>query len=294
MKHLKYIDALDQHGHFGKAAAACFVSQPALSQQIKELEAIVDAPLVDRTSRQIQLTAQGREMADRARSVLLAVDELEDAVRASRDELTGTFRLGIIPTVAPYTLPRFVRAINERFPAVDIRPREATTSLLLADLMNNALDAAILALPVEQGTYEAVPLFEEPFVLVRPMGDAGQPVPNPAQLSQMRLLLLEEGHCFRDQALAFCELDGARPTVRMEGSSLSTLVQMVGANLGVTLIPRTAIPMETRGAEVCVDQFPEPAPVRQIGLVWRGGNPLSSHYRDVGETLEALKLGRSR
>lgn len=281
LKHLRYLDALARHGHFGRAAEACAISQPALSMQMRELEALVGAPLIERGARRIRLTALGETFVERGRDILRAVDELGGLARASRDPMTGPLRLGVIPTVAPYLLPGLMQALGARFPSIDLRPREAVTQKLVEDLNDGKLDAAIVALPVSEPALHEEPLFEEEFVLVRPVEDAHRPVPNPATLRAMRLLLLEEGHCFRDQALSFCKMESAVPRDLMEASSLSTLVQMVAAGIGVTLIPKMAVPVETRLGRVAVARLGPPHPTRRIGLVWRKTNPLGADLRRI-------------
>ena len=278
IKHLRYFDSLAQHRHFGRAAEACAISQPALSLQMKELEEILGASLVDRGSRQLRLTPLGEAFAARGRDILRAVDELSTLARASAGPLTGRLRIGVIPTVAPYLLPRVIQALGGRFPALELRPREAVTQKLVDDLREGRLDVAIVALPVSEPSLAETPLFEEDFVLVRPASDDGLPVPNPETLREMRLLLLEEGHCFRDQALSFCKIQPGVPREMMDSSSLSTLVQMVGAGIGVTLIPQMAVAIETRTAPVSVARLPDPRPFRTIGLVWRKTNPLRDQF----------------
>ncbi len=285
IRHLRYFEALAQHGHFGRAAEACAISQPALSLQMKELEQILGSPLIERGSRQIRLTALGKDFAARARDVLRAVDELANLARASMGTLTGELRIGVIPTVAPYLLPGVIQSLSARFPDLDLRPREAVTQKLVDDLIEGRLDLAIVALPVSEPSLTEHPLFSEEFMLVRAASDADKPVPNPETLGTMRLLLLEEGHCFRDQALSFCRLSASVPRDLMEGSSLSTLVQMVGAGIGVTLIPQMAVAVEARTAPVAVARLPAPRPSRTIGLVWRRTNPLSSRFEALGGIL---------
>lgn len=292
LKHLRYLDALARHGHFGRAAAACSISQPALSQQIKELEKMLGTPLVERTARQVRLTALGQEFVTRARDVLIRVSELEDLVRASRGRFAGRLRFGVIPTVAPYLLPQIMRAFAENFPGLELEVRETVTPSLIADLMDSRLDLAIVALPISEPTLEEAVIFEEDFVLVRAAAQADDPVPGPAGLRTMRLLLLEEGHCFRDQALSFCKYGKAQPRQVMEGNSLATLVQMVGAGMGVTLIPEMAIALETRAAGVSVARFPPPRPSRRIGLVWRRSNPLSDQLEQIATMLRDAELRR--
>lgn len=291
MKHLRYFEALARLGHFGRAAEDCAITQPALSMQIRELEEIVGAPLVERAARQIRLTALGEDFAARAREILRAVDELGDLARAARGSLAGRFRLGVIPTVAPYLLPRIIHALAETHPGLDPRPREAVTGKLVADLLAARLDAAIVALPVSEPALDEVALFDEEFVLVRPPADAGKPVPSAEKLREMRLLLLEEGHCFRDQALSFCKIPPSAPRALMEGSSLATLVQMVGAGIGVTLIPEMAVPVETRSAEVSIARLPEPRPRRTIGMVWRRSSPLADQLAGIAAIVHGVGCG---
>lgn len=285
MKHLRYFDALARHRHFGRAAEASSISQPALSLQMKELEGILGAPLVERGARQISLTRLGEEVAARARDVLRAVDELGALARASGGGLSGRLRLGVIPTVAPYLLPQVMRHLLAAYPELDLRPREAVTPKLVRDLSEGRLDLALVALPVSEPSLAETPLFDEEFLLVRNKGAAHLPVPPLTDLPAQPLLLLEEGHCFRDQAIAVCKLP-PRPTGEiMEGSSLTTLVQMVGAGIGVTLIPEMAAEVEMRSAPVVLHKLPEPRPKRTIGLVWRRSNPMANRYAGLAEGL---------
>jgi LysR family hydrogen peroxide-inducible transcriptional activator len=287
MKHLRYFDALARHRHFGRAAEASSISQPALSLQVKELEEILGAPLVERGARRISLTGLGEEVAARAGEVLRAVDELGALARASAGPLSGRLRLGVIPTVAPYLLPQVMRHLAQTYPDLDLRPREAVTPKLVRDLVEGRLDLALVALPISEPSFAETPLFDEEFLLVRNMGAAHLPVPPLADLPAQPLLLLEEGHCFRDQAIAVCKMP-SRPTGEiMEGSSLSTLVQMVGAGIGVTLIPEMAAEVEQRSAPVVLHRLPEPRPKRTIGLVWRRSNPLADRYAGLADSLRA-------
>ncbi len=292
MKHLRYFEALAQHRHFGRAAEACSISQPALSLQVKELEEIVGAPLVERGTRQIRLTGLGESFAARARVILRAVEELGDLARASHRPFSGQLRLGVIPTVAPYLLPSVINSLTQRYPALDLLPRESTTQRLIGELMNGRLDAAILALPVSEPALTAVSLFEEEFFLVRPQADADKPVPSAETLQDMRLLLLEEGHCFRDQAISFCKISVSPSHDLIEGNSLSTLVQMVGAGIGVTLIPEMAVPVETRSAPVSVVRLASPRPSRTIGMVWRKTNPLADELAQIAGVVRDAGTGK--
>jgi LysR family hydrogen peroxide-inducible transcriptional activator len=290
LKHLRYFEVLATHGHFRRAAEACAISQPALSLQMKELEDILGAPLIERSSRQVRLTGLGETFAERARTILRAVDELGSLARASGEPLSGQVRLGVIATVAPYLLPGAIKALGERFPDLDLRPREAITRRLIGDLMAGRLDAAVVALPVPEPGLAAETMFEEEFVLVRPQSAAGEAVPSAEALKQSRLLLLEEGHCFRDQALSFCKMG---PTVNgdiLEASSLTTLVQMVGAGIGMTLIPQIALPIEMRSAPVSVARLPVPRPSRTIGMVWRRSNPLGDQFITLAGVLREVAM----
>ncbi len=294
IKQLRYFDAVARHSHFGRAAAACAISQPALSMQIKELEAVLGAVLVERGARLVRLTRFGEDAARRVREILRSVDELGDFARASRDRLTGRLRIGMIPTIAPYLLPNVIASLNRTHPELDIHVREGLTSRLIEELAEGRLDTAILALPVSEPALAEIPLFAESFLLVRPAADAAAPVPGPAALREMKLLLLEEGHCFRDQALAFCDIESTQPREVMDASTLSTLVQMVGAGLGVTLIPEMAVALETRSAEVAVARFADPQPTRTVGMVWRKASPLVGPFLQLSEAVAAAVERKKR
>ncbi len=281
LKQLRYFDALARTAHFGRAAEACAISQPALSMQIKDLEDTLGAQLVERNARAIRLTPLGEELATRVRGILRAVDEIGDLARAADDRLVGRLRLGVIPTIAPYLLPRVMQRLAAEHPELDLYIRETVTSKLIAELGEGRLDAAIVALPVSEPSLAETALFSEEFVLVRPQAEAEAPVPSKEGLRAMRLLLLEEGHCFRDQALSFCDMQSAAPREMLDGSSLSTLVQMVGAGIGVTLLPDMALGVETRSADVAVQRFPAPRPARSVGMVWRKSTPLSAQLTQL-------------
>ncbi len=286
LRQLRYFTALARLRHFGRAADACAISQPALSMQIRELEVSLGTELFERGARQLRLTAFGEEFAGRVQDILRSVDELGDLARASRDGLVGRFRIGVIPTVAPYLLPSIIGRVTETNPDLDLHLRETITPKLVQELDEGKLDAAIVALPVSEPALTEVALFSEQFVLVRPLADSNKPVPDREGLREMRLLLLEEGHCFRDQALSFCNLTAAPPRELLDGSSLSTLVQMVGAGIGVTLIPEMAVPVETRSAAVAIARFRAPQPSRTIGMVWRRTSPLARQLVQIAETVQ--------
>jgi LysR family hydrogen peroxide-inducible transcriptional activator len=284
-KQLLYFDALANHCHFGRAAEACAISQPALSMQIKELEEALGGVLLERGARQVRLTRFGEEVTQRVREILRSVEELGDFARASQDQLVGRLRIGMIPTIAPYLLPTVIENLTRMHPELEIHVRETLTPKLIEELAEGRLDTAILALPVSEPSLTEAILFSENFLFVRPGEDEGTPVPSSEKLREMRLLLLEEGHCFRDQALSFCNMQSSSPREVLDASSLSTLVQMVGAGIGVTLIPEMAVAVETRSAPVSVVRFKNPQPSRTIGMVWRKTSPLARQLRQISEVV---------
>ncbi len=286
-KQLRYFEALARHGHFGRAAEDCAISQPALSMQIKALEDELGAELFERGGRQVRLTSFGEEVMLRSSGILRAVDELEDYARASRDGLAGRLRIGVIPTVAPYLLPTLIGDLTRLHGGLDLHLRETLTPKLVQELNEGRLDMAIVALPVSEPSLTEVALFTESFVLVRPREDEGKPTPDREDLREMRLLLLEEGHCFRDQALSFCSTKptAAQPRDLLDASSLTTLVRMVDAGLGVTLLPEMAVRTETRSVSVSVARFDDPQPSRTIGMVWRKTNPLAKQFAQISEVV---------
>ena len=285
LKQFRYFEALARHGHFGRAAEASAITQPALSMQIKELEDTLGAQLFERGARQVRLTPLGSELAVRVRDILRSVDEIGDLARASDDRLVGRMRIGVIPTIAPYLLPRVIQSLGKQHPDLDIYMRETVTPKLIQELTEGRLDTAIVALPVSEPSLSEVALFDEDFVLVRPEADKDAAIPNKEKLREMRLLLLEEGHCFRDQALSFCDMGTSQPREMLDGSSLSTLVQMVSSGIGVTLLPEMALPVETRSADVSVHRFPKPQPSRTIGMVWRKSTPLAGQLQQVANVV---------
>src|SRR5579872_5966918 len=292
LRQLRYFDALARHGHFGRAAEACAISQPALSMQIKEMEEALGGVLLERGARQVTLTKFGEELLSRVREILRSVEELGDFARASRDRLAGRLRVGMIPTIAPYLLPRVIENLARLHPELDIHVRETLTPRLIKEIAEGRLDTAIVALPVSEPSLTEIALFKENFLLVRPGEQDGTPVPSRETLREMKLLLLEEGHCFRDQALSFCNMQ-APPREVLDASSLSTLVQMVGAGIGVTLIPEMAVAVETRSASVSVARFKNPQPSRTIGMVWRKTSPLARQLAQISEVV-CLAAGKTR
>ena len=281
LQQLAYLVALADAGHFGRAAAASHVSQPALSAQIRELERRLGTPLVERLGRGIRFTPAGEAVVERARRLIRDVDELIEEVGAAEGELAGRLVLGVIPTVAPYVLGALVPTLVNRFPAADVRLEELRTETLVAQLRDGRIDLALCALPVDGDDLRHAVLAEDPFLLAVPEGHALARGRGPVSidvLSEQRVLLLEDGHCLRDQALAVCDVAGTHPA-DARATSLPTLVQMVAAGGGVTLLPATAAGVEARpGNGIAIRRFREPVH-RTLGFVWRGSSPRGAGLR---------------
>lgn len=269
---LRALVAVADHRHFGRAAGALHVSQPTLSSSVAALERTLGVQLVERTTRSVLLTTTGEEIVRRARGVLGAVDDIGELAVRAREPLAGDISLGVIPTVAPYLLPRLLPALREGLPDTRLRLREAQTATLLAELRGGGLDLALLALPNDEPGVVEIPLYDEEFVLVTPDEHplaGGCAVPT-AALAGQDLLLLEDGHCFRAQALDVCQEAGARERSALRAASLSTIVQMVAGGLGLTLLPAGAVGVEVgEGRGLAVATFRRPAPHRRIGLAHR-------------------------
>ena len=284
LKQLRYLGALAEHRHFGRAATACAVTQPALSMQIRELEKDLGVDLVERRPGDVILTEVGAEVARRAEHLLAAARDLSDFARHSGRVLSGRLRLGVIPTLAPYMLPQILPALQARFPHARVELRETQTRNLTDELARGALDAVLLALPLEDGDFETQMLFDDPFLLAVPAAEAraARAMIEQRSIDPRRLILLEEGHCLRDQALAFCgariETTSSPGTSGLGATSLATVMQMVANGYGVTLLPRIALPVEARDARVKVLRFRAPAPARQIGLAWRRTSPRKADF----------------
>ena len=299
LKQLRYLTALAEYRHFGKAAEACAVTQPALSMQIRELEKDLGADLVERRPGEVILTATGVEVTRRAESVLAAARDLTDYARHSGRLLTGQLSLGVIPTLAPYVLPRVLPELQRRHAGLRIDLRETQTRNLLDELARGSLDAALLALPIAESDFETLALFDDPFLLAVPATDRRNVRAriDPRDIDRRRLILLEEGHCLRDQALAFCgpRIEAASG---LGATSLATVMQMVANGYGITLLPRVALPVEVRDERVKVLRFRNPEPSRQIGLAWRRTSPRKADFTVLGkiitETLGVPGLARGR
>jgi LysR family hydrogen peroxide-inducible transcriptional activator len=292
LRQLRYFVTLAETKHFGQAALRCHITQPALSMQIKELEIALGAPLIERSRRGALLTPAGREVARRARAILQAVQDLADLARKHADVLSGPLRLGVIPTVGPYLLPSVLPRLHEVFPELQLSLRETQTAVLTRELLAGALDLLVLALPLEEPDIEELPLFDDVFALAlpahHPLG-ARRSVAQ-ADLGGERLLLLEEGHCLRDQTLAVGQAAGASALSDFRASSLATVVQMVVNGYGCTILPELAVPVEVGDRQgIHVVPFRQPPPVRTVGLAWRRTSPRRDEFVAFGKVvLEAL------
>lgn len=286
---LQYFVKLAELRHFSNAAEACFVSQPTLSTQIKKLEEELGITLVERAPRKVMLTPAGEDIAHRARHILRDIEHLKDAARRSKDPETGTIKLGIFPTLAPYLLPHIIPVIRQRYPELRLQLAEEKTENILHMLDQGRLDAGLLALPVEEQGMQVEILFDEPFVMAMP---SSHPLSDKQSiglqdLQGTELLLLEEGHCLRQHALAVCKLAGAHERVDFHATSMETLRQMVAANAGVTLMPVLSIkPPIASTDNITLRPFNPPAPSRTIALVWRSSSPLGGFLRKLAESLK--------
>ncbi|MBW8487395.1 LysR family transcriptional regulator [Actinomadura sp. PM05-2] len=276
---LRAFRALAEHLHFREAAAALKMSQPALSGAVAALEDALGARLVERTTRRVLLTPAGERAARRAETILAEVDRLAEEVRAVRGPLVGPLRVGVIPTVAPYLLPVVLPRLAAGFPDLELSVHEEQTEQITAELVAGRLDVVLLALPVAAPGVTALPLYDEDFVLAAPEAAGLAPVLPRASLAGLDVILLNEGHCLRDQALDVCREAGARAAAATYATSLATLVQLVSGGLGVTLVPETALAVETRRARgLALHRFEAPAPSRRIGLGFRAASPRAAGF----------------
>jgi LysR family transcriptional regulator, hydrogen peroxide-inducible genes activator len=291
LRDLRYLVALAEHKHFGRAADASFVSQPTLSTQIKKLEDELDVALVERTPRKILLTEVGREIATRARHVLDEVDQIRAIARRTKDPESGTLRLGMFPTLGPYLLPHVVAGLRGRFPRLELLLIEEKSEILLARLREGRLDATLLALPLHDDQLHAEVLFDEPFLLAVPAQHrlSKRKALSLEDLESESLLLLEDGHCLRDQALDVCQLAGANERDGFRATSLETLRQMVAANVGITLLPQLAVrPPVVQSDAIHVLPFRGEAPSRRIALVWRKSSAMKGFLGALADELKNL------
>jgi LysR family hydrogen peroxide-inducible transcriptional activator len=287
LKQLKYFDAVVRSGHFGRAADQCAVTQPALSMQIQELEKELGVQLLERGRSGIILTEAGREIAGRAARVLTDIRDIVDVARLQSAVLAGPLHLGVIPSLAPYILPALLPLIRDEYPDLDLSLRETQTHHLVDGLLDGGLDLLLLALPVEHADVETMKLFNDRFLLAMQKSRkvANRIRATPEMLQQDRLLLLEEGHCLRDQALAFCNLRRVEHIDTFGASNLSTIVQMVANGLGMTLLPELAIDLECRRGDIKVMRFTDPEPRRVVGLAWRKSSPRKRHFAELGKLI---------
>lgn len=273
-KQLRYFHALSRLKHFGKAADHCAVTQPALSMQIKDLEHILGLSLVVRGKSKITLTPDGEEIALRAEKILADIQDIGDYARTRGGVLAGTFRLGVIPTIAPYILPKILPALGKDFPDLDLKLKETTTPHLSDALLQGQLDAILVALPIHHAELMTKELFSDPFFLVINSESSNQTTNPMKLLEENNLLLLEEGHCLRDQAISLCENVSQQSLSQFGATSLKTLIELVANNQGITLVPKLAAKVEIpQDSPLRLIPFDPPEPVRTIGLVWRKSSP---------------------
>jgi LysR family transcriptional regulator, hydrogen peroxide-inducible genes activator len=291
LRQLRYLEALAQYRHFGRAAEACAVTQPALSMQIRDLERELEAELIERRPGEAALTETGIEVARRGERVLAAARDLVDFARHRGRLLSGRLKLGIIPTLAPYVLPKVLPNLQARYPDLAVELRETQTKVLIEELASGELDVVMLALPLPDAEIETLRLFDDPFLLAVPADD---PLPrsarvNPREIDQQRLILLEEGHCLRDQALAYCATARHGMPLSLGATSLATVMQMVANGYGVTLVPEVAVDVEVRDERVKLLRFTSPEPGRTVGLAWRRTSPRKADFFALGRiAVEAL------
>ena len=291
LRDLRYLVALADLRHFGRAADACFVSQPTLSTQIRKLEEELGVVLIERAPRKVMLTAAGQDAVQRARRIVAEVDELKESARRSRDPASGALRLGVFPTLGPYLLPHVVPRIRARFPHLELLLVEEKSDVLLSRLREGKLDAGLLALPVADDQLHTEFLFEEPFVLAvpesHPLAQRGSLTL--AELSHQQLLLLEDGHCLREQALDVCRLSGANEKSEFRATSLETLRQMVAADVGITLLPTLAVkPPVAHSQNIHLLGFSDSHPSRRIAMVWRKSSAMSGFLQQLAQVFREL------
>lgn len=290
LRDLEYLVALSEHRHFGRAAAASYVSQPTLSTQIKKLEAELGAPLIERGPRGVIFTVAGEQVLTRARAMLAAAEDIRTIARHATDPRSGTLRLGVFPTLAPYLLPHLVPELRRRLPDLRVLVVEEKTDDLTRMLAEGAVDAVVLGTPVEDA-YAQVPLFREEFVLAVP---TGHPLDEPgavalAELRDHDVLLLADGHCLRDQALAVCSQVGAGEPDGFRATSLETLRHMVAAGVGITLLPRLSVePPVPEYDGITLRRFADPAPSRDITLAWRRGSVYAGLMDDLAAAITTV------
>jgi LysR family transcriptional regulator, hydrogen peroxide-inducible genes activator len=286
LRQLRYLEALADTLHFGQAAETCAVTQPALSMQIKELESELQVSLMERRKSGIEMTEQGDEIVRRGRSILASVRDLLDYAKHRERVLTGSLKLGAIPSIAPYLLPEALPELQRRFPDLTLQLRETITDTLIRELVSGDLDLILVALPIEGPEIEKLHLFDDKFVLAARL-TKGKRAKAADMLAHERLLLLEEGHCLRDQALSFCRLVTPEARESFGASSLATIVQMVAHGYGITLLPEMAVGIEVRQrSDIRLMHFAAPEPKREIGLAWRKTSPRKADFHAFATLLK--------
>ena len=286
IKQLQYLVALRDYGHFGKAAESCFVTQSTLSASLRELETLVGVTLVERTRRVVRFTPLGLRIAEKARRVLRESEELADMARAEGLPLTGELRMGVIPTIAPFLLPAILPRLRRRWPELKLFLREETSQAACDALHRGQLDCVLFAVPYACGNVEMMELFEDELLLAFPPHENPPPRIAAHAIDEHRLLLLEDGHCLKDHALAACNRPQLRAEARMLGTSLHTLVQMVDNGLGLTLIPQMAVSAGILdGTGIVTRRLDADNSSRRIALAWRKGSPRAVEFRMLGEAL---------
>jgi LysR family transcriptional regulator, hydrogen peroxide-inducible genes activator len=295
LRQLQYFVALAELRHFGKAAERCCVTQPALSMQVKELEDALGTQLIERKRGNLKLTAEGREIAERAHVLLNDVRDLQDYARYRSQTLAGDLCLGVIPSVAPYLLPTVLPEVQVRYPALRLKLQETLTQSLLSGLVDGSLDAIIVALPAGDSRIETVPLFEDRFLLAcRRSSQGGKKGPiGLERLKHEKLLLLHDGHCLRDQALSYCHSIERNMLSEFGASSLSTIMKLVANGYGVTLLPEIAADSELADSHIELLHFEEPEPKRTIGLAWRKTSTRKKDFKALARLIADIRGARS-
>jgi LysR family hydrogen peroxide-inducible transcriptional activator len=297
IRQLEYITAIDDHGTFQAAADACHVTQPGLSTQVRRLEEYLGIELFERGRKPVLVTPAGREILQRARAALAAVNELQETARSLSEPLTGRLHLGVIPTVAPYLLPSVLPAVRRAYPALKLELHEAQTLDLVDSLEKGELDLLLLALEAPLGNASTVPLFEDPFLLAVPRGHrlAKRKRVKEADLAGQSVLLLDDGHCLHAQALSVCSRAGVSELGDFRASSLATLAPMVAGGAGVTLIPALAAHASTTlDPDLVLVPFAQPVPNRTIGFAWRPTSPRSAEFTELATLFQAKPKRRTR
>ena len=293
LRQMQYAVALAETGHFGRAAERSHVTQPGLSQQIRQLEELCGGALFDRLGKSVRLTPLGREFVERVRPILEQTEALLSFVSGQRGTPARPLRLGVIPTVAPYLLPHVFPALQRELPELSFTVSESRTDALLDGLADGSLDLALIASEPRTGgpRLTAVPLFADEFVLATGAGDqAEDPMPL-AEIDSDRVLLLDEGHCFRDQAIAACALDPDAARRTFAATSLSTIVEFVANGQGITLLPEIALKKEATGNRIRIHRLQSPGARRQLTLVWREATPFGTVFEQVAETIRRARPG---